>query len=328
MIYLGIDVSKLKLDCALLIDASNLKSKNKKVANAAEGVQALIQWCAKQGVEVGQLHVVMEATGRYHENCAQALYDFGATVSIVNPAQVRDFTRAMAQRGKTDALDSLALARFGLAMRPAPWEAPALHARQLQALLTRRESVAKDLQREMNRQEKALCAQTPERVLKSIEQTILFLTQELKRLEQAIDDHIDRHPDLKDDERLLTSIPGVGPRVGRTIMAIMHNHHFSCAQALAAYLGLVPVPRQSGSSILGRSCLAKNGPGSARAALYLAAMSAIRYNPHIQALYLRLQANGKSKMAALGAAMRKLVHLCFGVLKTRREYQPDYALPA
>lgn len=326
MTYLGIDVSKLKLDCALLVDAINLKCKSKKVVNTPEGVQSLLQWCVKQGVQAGQLHVVLEATGRYHEGCAQALYDAGVTVSIVNPAQVRDFARAMAQRGKTDGLDSLALARFGLAMHPDPWHAPALHARQLQALLTRRESVAKDLQREMNRQEKALCAQTPELVLQSIEQTISFLTQELKRLEQAIDDHIDRHPDLKADERLLTSIPGVGPRVSRAMMAIMHTHHFNSAQALAAYLGLVPMPRQSGSSVLGRSCLAKNGPGSVRAALYWAAVSATRYNPHIQALYARLQTNGKSKMSALGAAMRKLVHLCFGVLKTRREYQPDYAL--
>lgn len=328
MVYLGIDVSKLKLDCALLIAPDKLKCKNKKVANTSEGVRSLIQWCAKQGVAVGQLHVVMEATGRYHETCAQALYDAGATVSIVNPAQVRDFAKAMAQRGKTDALDSLALARFGLAMQPEPWQAPALHARQLQALLTRRDSVAKDLQRETNRQEKALSAQTPELVLQSLEQTISFLTQELKRLERAIDEHIDRHPDLKDDERLLTSIPGVGPRTGRTMLAVMHNHRFSSAQGLAAYLGLVPVPRQSGNSILGRSRLAKNGPGSVRAMLYLAAMAAIRYNPHIQALYTRLQANGKSRMSAIGAAMRKLVHLCFGVLKTRREYQPNYALSA
>lgn len=325
MIYLGIDVSKAKLDCALLIDVDHLKCKSKKVSNTPEGVRSLIQWCAKQCAEVDQLHVILEATGRYHEQCAQGLYDAGATVSIVNPAQVRDFAKAMAQRGKTDALDSFVLARFGLAMHPQPWQAPSLQARQLQALLTRRESVAKDLHRESNRQEKALNAQTPELVLQSLEQTIAFLTTELKRLERAIDDHIDRHPDLKDDERLLTSIPGIGRHVSRTMLAIMHNHRFATAQGLAAYLGLVPVPRQSGSSILGRSCLAKNGPGSVRAALYLAAMSAIRHNPHIQTFYLRLQANGKSKMSALAAAMRKLVHLCFGVLKTRHAYRPDYA---
>lgn len=90
MTYLGIDVSKLKLDCALLVDAINLKCKSKKVVNTPEGVQSLLQWCVKQGVQAGQLHVVLEATGRYHEGCAQALYDAGVTVSIVNPAQVRD----------------------------------------------------------------------------------------------------------------------------------------------------------------------------------------------------------------------------------------------
>lgn len=328
MTYLGIDVSKLKLDCALLLDTTHFKCKYKTVKNTADGVQSLIQWCAKQGAEPAALHIIMEATGRYHENCAELLYDAGVTVSIVNPAQVRDFAKAMAQRGKTDGLDSLALARFGVAMQPAAWQPPALHARQLQALLTRREAVAKDLRREMNRQEKALSAPTPTLVLQSIEQAVCFLAKELKRLDQAIDEHIDRHPDLKDDQRLLTSIPGVGPQVSRTMMAVMHTHQFTSAQGLAAYLGLVPRPRQSGSSVLGRTCLAKNGPGTVRALLYLAAVSAIRYNPHIQALYERLQANGKSKMSALGAAMRKLVHICFGVLKTRCAYRPDYALSA
>lgn len=328
MIYLGIDVSKLKLDCALLLETSSFKCKSKTVKNTAEGVQSLIQWCAKQGVAPASLHIVMEATGRYHENCAEFLHNAGVIVSIVNPAQVRDFAKAMAQRGKTDGLDSLALARFGLAMQPAAWQPPALHARQLQALLTRREAVAKDLRREINRQEKALSAPTPTLVLQSIDQAVSFLAKELKRLDQAIDEHIDRHPDLKDDQRLLISIPGVGPQVSRTMMAVMHNHCFTSAQGLASYLGLVPRPRQSGSSVLGRSGLAKNGPGTVRASLYLAAVSATRCNPHIQALYERLQASGKSKMSALGAAMRKLVHICFGVLKARRAYQADYALSA
>lgn len=328
MIYLGIDVSKLKLDAALLLDTTSFKCKNKAVKNTADGVQSLIQWCAKQGVDPACLHVILEATGRYHESCAELLYDAGVVVSIVNPAQVRDFAKALAQRGKTDALDSQVLARFGLALQPLAWQAPALAARQLQALLTRRAALAKDLRREMNRQEKALSGQTPELVMQSIEQAVSFIAKELKRLDRAIDEHIDRHPDLKDDQRLLTSIPGVGPQVSRAMMAVMHNHRFSCAEALAAYLGLVPVPRQSGSSVQGRTRLAKNGPSSVRALLYLAAVAATRYNPHIQALYVRLQANGKSKMSALGAAMRKLVHLCFGVIKTRRAYQPDYALHA
>ena len=124
---------------------------------------------------------------------------------------------------------------------------------------------------------------------------------------------------------LLTSIPAVGQQTGSNLLAIVHSYHFDSAEQLAAYLGLVPVERQSGSSIRGRARLSKAGPARIRAVLYMAAIVATKYNPHVKAVYDRLLAKGKAKMAAIGAAMRKLVHLCFGVLKTRMPYQADYA---
>jgi transposase len=153
----------------------------------------------------------------------------------------------------------------------------------------------------------------------------MFLREEIKRLERAIDDHIDRHPDLKEDRELLTSIPAIGRQASSAILSIMHSKRIESAQALAAYLGLVPVQRQSGTSLNGRAHLSKTGPARVRATFYMAAIVGIRRNPHIQAFYARLLQAGKSRMAALGAAMRKLVHLCFGVLKTRMRYQPNYA---
>jgi len=102
------------------------------------------------------------------------------------------------------------------------------------------------------------------------------------------------------------------------------THNFGSAEQLAAYLGLVPVERQSGGSVMGRTKLSKAGPAKIRAVLYMAAVVAIRCNPHVKSIYERLLARGKSKMSALGAAMRKLVHLCFGALKTRQPYQRDY----
>jgi transposase len=160
----------------------------------------------------------------------------------------------------------------------------------------------------------------------SIENTLSFFTTEIERLEKAIKDHIDRHPDLKEDSKLLQSIPGVGMKVSRTMLTVMHTHRFKSAESLAAYLGLVPVERQSGSSLKGRSRLSKTGRADIRAVLYMASVVASQYNPHVKALYQRLLAAGKSKMAAIGACMRKLVHLCFGVVKTRQPYRLDYAL--
>lgn len=163
-------------------------------------------------------------------------------------------------------------------------------------------------------------------IRESILDTIAFMEQQLAKLEDNINQHINNHLNLKEDRDLLTSIPAVGPQVGNHMLSILHNLSFSSAEQFAAYLGLVPVERQSGSSIKGRPRLSKNEPAHIRAKLYMAAIVATRHNPHLKALYQRLQANGKSKMSALGAVMRKLAHICFGVLKTRIPYQSDYAV--
>jgi transposase len=326
MLFMGIDVSKAKLDCSLLLDVASGKRRAKTVANSRTGVSELLAWCAKQHAPSHELHAILEGTGVYHEQAALALADAGVTVSIVNPAQVKDFGRSLGVRTKTDGVDSLVLARYGALLKPRPWTPPAQEARVLQALLSRREAIAQDLQRERNRLEKADATETPPLIRQSILDSLAFLEQQLAKLQQDIDDHINKHPNLQADRELLVSIPAVGPQVGNHLLAVMHNHHFQSAEQLAAYLGLVPVERQSGSSILGRPRLSKAGPARIRAVLYMAAIVGTQHNPHIKALYQRLQARGKSKMSALGAAMRKLVHLCFGVLKTRQPYQANYAI--
>ena len=289
MFYLGMDVAKAKLDCCLLLDEAGSKRKTKAVPNSKDGVAALLEWTGKQNISAADLHVVMEATGVYHEQAAIALADAGATVSIINPAQVKDFGRGLAVRTKTDGVDSAVLARYGALLKPAAWQPPPHQARALQALLARRDAVAEDLRRELNRQEKSLVIETHTQITDSLTKSIAFLETELKHLQKTVDDHIDKHPELKRDMALLTRIPAVGERVGNNLLAVMHAHHFESA-----------------------------GPARIRAVLYMAAVVATRCNPHVKALYERLLARGKSKMSALGAAMRKLVHLCFGVLNTQQ----------
>ena len=325
MFYLGMDVAKAKLDCCLLLDDAGGKRKTKVVNNTKSGVVDLLDWITKQNISTEELHVVMDATGVYHEQAALALADAGVIVSIVNPAQVKDFGRGMAVRTKTDNVDSFVLARYGALLKPSAWTPPAPEARMLQALLARRDAIAQDLQRERNRQEKADATDTPELIRKSLEGSIEFLVKQLAQLQQDIDDHINGHPSLKKDMNLLQSIPGVGPQVGGNMLSVLSSYRFESAEQLAAYLGLVPVERQSGSSVLGRARLSKAGPARIRAVLYMAAVTAKRCNPHVKAVYERMLARGKCKMSALGAAMRKLVHLCFGVLKTQQPYQRDYA---
>lgn len=322
MFYLGIDVSKAKLDC-MLLDASSHKKKSKVVANSPAGFKQLLEWLAKQGAS--DAHVVLEPTGVYHENCAMALADAGLKLSMVHPARIRDYAKAIGIKNKTDKMDSFVLAQFGSKEKLDIWQPPSQQARVLKALLVRRDAIAEDLQRERNRKEKAEATVTPEPIMRSIQDSIVFLETELARLQKMIDDHIDNNPDLREIKRLLETIPAVGPRVSDHITALLALKKFERAEQLSAYLGIVPVHKESGSSVSGKPQMSKAGPSHLRKLLYMPAVVAVRWNPHIKAMYERLIARGKPKMSAIGAAMRKLAHLCFGVVKSGQPYNPNFA---
>jgi transposase len=323
MHYLGIDVAKAKLDCSLLVDQEQDKYKFKTVENSPAGFAKLLDWITARGISVAELHIVMEATGIYHEQAAIALHDAGIKVSVANPAHVKGFAYGLGVRTKTDGVDSRVLARYGLLAKPPCWQPPSLESRILKGLLARREAIKQDLRREQNRLEKAESGKESTLIQQSITDSITFLMAQLKKIQSQID-HIDQDPTLKNDRELLESIPAIGVQSSTQLLAVMHGHTFNSAEQLAAYLGVVPIERQSGSSLNGRAKLSKSGPSHLRATLYMAAVVAIQHNPHVKAVYERLLAKGKTKMSALGAAMRKLVHLCFGVLKTQQKYQPDY----
>lgn len=321
MFYLGIDVAKAKLDSALL-DVETGKLKTKVVPNTVAGFKQLLEWLRKHNAP--NPSIVMEPTGVYHEPAALALTDAGLTLALVNPAQLRQFAQGLGVKTKTDRADSVVLARYGATQKPTPWQPPSASARALKALLARRDAVADDLQRERNRQEANEFSMAPETVRDSITESISFLETEVKRLEALIDSHIDVDPDLRNKRELLETIPAVGPRVATHMTALLSGRTFERAEQLAAYLGLVPVQWESGSS-RGRPRMSKAGPAHLRKLLYMPAVVAGRCNPHIKALKERLLAKGKSKMAAIGAAMRKLAHLCFGVVRSGKPYNAELA---
>ena len=322
--FVGCDVSKKKLDLALLVSVEPPKLRSKVVENNQPGWMALTDWACRQvNCTPGELHVVMEATGAYHEAAAYALTQAGVKVSVVNPAQVRDFARGLAVRSKTDAADRAVLARYGAIVKPPLWQPPAPEVVELKGLVGRVQVIEQELARERNRLEKAQVSVTPQVVLDSLHKNLTFLEQEKRELERRIDDHIDAHPQLKRDRELLESIPAIGPKTACRMLCVLHSRPFRSAAAVAAYLGLVPVQHQSGASVYKPPRLSKAGPGAMRAAIYMPAIVASRVNPDVRAQYERLVAQGKSKMSALGAAMRKLVHICFGVLKNQQPYRPS-----
>ena len=319
--YIGIDVSKNKLDIAWLKDTDKLKFKTKVFKNDHSDYAALINWLiANITDDLNNIHITLEATGVYHENIAYYLFDKGLNVSIINPAYIKSYAASLGSRNKTDKKDSMLLARYTYSAKPKLWTPPPAEARHLKSLLSRLDALQEDLQRELNRLEKTEATDTAPIVKASIEQMIVSLQAAIVKLNGDIDDHIDGHSNLKQDQYLLQTIKGVGPVVSKQMMSLMHNKQFSQASQMAAFLGLVPKHSESGL-FKGKSRLAKNGSSAVRAKLYMPALVAIKHNPDIKAQYERLLANGKCKMQAVCAAMRKLVHICFGVVKHQQPYQ-------
>ena len=230
----------------------------------------------------------------------------------------------MAVRTNTDGVDSLVLARYGALVNPRRGTPPPVEACILRDVLARREAIKQDVQREHHRQEKTNMTQRSDLIQQSLTDSMAFHTGQLKKIQSHIDDPIDRHPALKNDLDVLHSIPAIGPQRGTQRLAVMHSHPYPSAEQWAAYWGDVSLEHQSGRSVMGRAQLSKAGPSRLRAVLYRAAVVAIRHTPYIKAMYERLRARGTTKMSALGAAIRTLVHVCFGVLKNQQKYQADY----
>lgn len=325
MHFVGIDVSKAKLDCLWLKDPDNRKVKTKIHENSAKGHQQLIDWLDKNiQVDRSHIQITLEATGIYHEGLSYALYDAGFKLSVVNPARSKEFAKGLGSQHKTDRQDSAVLALFGCRMQPDQWQPEPKEIRELKGLLARLEALEGDLRREENRLEKSTFNPSSDLVIGSLNKMIKELKTEKKRLEKEIDNHIDQYPKLKQDRRLLESIPGVGPVLSRVMLSVIHSRSFKKASQVSAYLGLVPVQNESGV-FKGRSRLSKTGPAKVRSKLYMAAVVSSQYNQDIARQKHRLLENGKSKMQALGAAMRKLVQICFGVIKNQTAYCPQVA---
>ncbi|EFC9752331.1 IS110 family transposase [Escherichia coli] len=332
MFQLGIDVSKKTLDLCLLREGVKGRVKTRKLQNDINAVSAVIAWLSKQHCKPEDVHIIMEATGVYHESLAYGLHKAGGRISLANPHRAREFARGMGMLTKNDRVDAYMLACYGVLKAPEPWLPPPEEVRHLSALLRRRDALVADSTREKNRLEKYLATDTPSVIAESVEAMIGQLNAEIKRLDRLIRSHLNQHPELKKDFDLLTSIKSVGYQLGLNMLVILRSHDFATAEQAAAFLGVVPVEKYSDTLVRGCPKLSKIGPPEIRAKLYLASLCGLRFNPLMKAMYERLCLRGKAKMCAIGALMRKLVHWCYGVLKTQKPfdvgYLPSYARSA
>ena len=319
---LGVDIAKLKFDVCLIKETG--KAKHKVFTNTKHGFEQLVIWLNSH--QAGSLHVCLEATGSYGEALALHLFDAGYRVSVVNPAAVKAFAASRLTRTKTDKVDAELIARFCLLQQPQAWQSPAPAVRQLQALVRRLESLIEMRVAEENRLSSGVSI---EAVRHSLEEHIAYLVAEIKQTELMIREHIGNHPDLKQKSDLLDSIPGIGATTAALLLAeITDFKQYKSARQVAAYAGLVPRERRSGSSVRGRTCLSKIGNARLRKALYFPAMTALRCSGFFQQWASGMRERGKSKMAVIGAAMRKLIHLAYGVLKTGMPFDPNWTAKA
>jgi transposase len=317
MAMLGIDISKQTFDATFIDDTGTRH--HRQFTHNASGFQALHQWLNTHAVST--LHACMEATNISGEDLADDLFQHGDQVSVVNPARTKGVAISQLQRHKTDKVDSGVVADFCDRMTPTRWTPPSAEQRQLRDLVRHLEGVKKTKTQHPNRLH---TCRNP--VGQHSLQTMLDLLEaQMLDRETQIDALFQAHPPLKAQRALLSSIPGIGTTTATTILAEMADReHYQDARAAAADAGVTPAHYESGTSVRRRPRLSKIGNVSIRGALYWPAITAMHHNPMIRQVKERLDHKGNHKNVILGAAMRKRLHLAYGVLKHTTRFDPEY----
>jgi transposase len=302
-IFVGIDVSKDTLDACLLLPQG--KERQAAFTNDARGHAALLAWADRYADGLA-LHFCLEATGPYSEAPADALAD-----------------AAGGQGNKTDPADARAVAQFARDRCPPAWQPPPPEVRALQGLVRRVDDLVEMAAREKGRLASPALTKPARR---SVQRTIRLLKREADKVRAEVDALVAASPPLRADRELLESITGVGRQTATTVLAELPAvERLPSAESAAASCGLAPREFRSGTSVKRRTRLSKAGNARLRKALYLPTLTAIRFNPLLKGFFERLVKAGKPKMQAVGACMRKLVMVCYGVLKNRAPFDPDWA---
>ncbi len=297
-VFIGVDISKDSLDVAIH-GVKNLM----RASNNQAGIQKVIRLAKKRNATL----VCFEATGGYEMPLYIALSETGVPVAPVNPRQIRDFARSMGKLAKTDIIDARVIAHFastasGLKSRPIP------DTQELKEIVNRRIQLVEMITMESNRLRGA-----GKDLRAGIEAHIAWLKQQLKDMDDNLKNHIEQDPVCQDKDALLQSTPGVGPTVSAALIAQLPELGNMNRRQIAALVGVAPLNRDSGMSRGKRTIW--GGRGRVRAALYMATLAAIQFNPVIRSCYTRLVAAGKAKKVALTACMRKLLTILNAMIK-------------
>ena len=308
-VFVGIDVSKARLDVALRPGDESFS-----VTNNQRGLATLVKRLQKLCVS----RIVLEASGGYEIAAASELAAAGLPVAVVNPRQVRDFARATGRLAKTDALDARVLAHFAELIQPQARLLPDAQSRELMALVARRRQVVEMLTAEGNRQGRAGASLT-----RAIAAHVRWLRKQLGELDVVLEHAIRRSPAWCAKARLLRSVPGIGNVTVTTLLAHLPELGTLNRRAIAALVGVAPFNHDSGKLRGTRTIW--GGRAQVRAVLYMSTLVASRRNPVVQAFYARLLAAGKKPKVALTACMRKLLVILNTMLRDQTPWTAAHA---
>ena len=305
-VFVGIDVSKARLDVAVLPNAKTWST-----ANNDEGISSLVAKLQELAPDL----VLLEATGGLERRVLAKLAGAGLPAMAINPRNVRDFAKSLGKLAKTDRIDATVLARFAQAVRPPLRPIADEHTQELQALLTRRRQLTEMIVAEKNR----LAAAETNKVRKLIKAHIDYLRKAMAINEHDIDQTIKQTPIWLEKFDLLDSAKGVGRGTASTLIALLPELGTLGRKQIAALVGVAPFNRDSGTFRGRRSIW--GGRATVRTVLYMAALAGIRCNPALRALYRRLKAAGKRSKVALVACMRKLLTILNAILRDRTPWR-------
>jgi transposase len=306
---IGIDVAKQYFDLHCL-----KTGQDQRMENSTDGIRQCVALCSKIHPEL----IVMEATGGYELTLASTLQSEGFAVAIVNPRRIRDFARAAGQIAKTDTLDARIIARFAATLQPMPTEQINENTQKLKAMVARRNQLVGLHTAESNRLEHA----NTRNIQRSIAAVLKVIQAQLKNIDRQIEEHIRNTPQLQQRAENIDSVPGIGPTTAHMLVTELPELGQLNRRQIAALVGIAPIARDSGT-FRGKR-MTGGGRKNIRSRLFMPTLVAVRHNPVLKAYYTRLVSQGKCKMVALVAAMRKMICILNAMLKNNQKWNQNF----
>lgn len=325
-LFVGVDIASETASVAYATRSDQVSAGGFTIAQDEAGREALVQRLLALGHDRAQVLVVMEATSTYWMELALDLHQAGFAVSVINPAQAHYFAQVLLKRTKTDAVDAQTLTQLAATFQPARWSPPPVIYEELRQRLSQRDELI-SIRQQVRNQDHAR-QRRPHRIDAVVQRTrqhLALLDAQIAALDKEIATLFAHDDAWAAAAQRLMSIPGIGRVAAGWLLVATLNFSFADSpEQVAAFAGLVPHQRQSGTSVRGRSAIGHAGHGRLRTALYMAALSAVQHNPIIRRFYYGLLERGKHRKVALCAAARKLVHIAWAVVTKQQMFDPSH----